>query len=85
MINEPHLKDALISLAKAYKLSAEIEAAQAVEIGVLRETVRALDPTFSENFDHRKKEAITRTAPQFAVLLEKSEKIIRILESDYIC
>lgn len=85
MINEPALKEVLIILARSFKLSAETEASLIIELGALRETVRALDPTFSENFEHRKGEALSQNARQIAVLTQKSEEIIQLLESGYVC
>lgn len=85
MANEARLKDLLISLAKAAKISAESEAVLTVEIGVLRETVRALDPTFSENFEHRKKIMIARTSEHTTALSQKFDQIIQLSESGYVC
>ena len=85
MISESALRDVLISLAKWAKECARTDAQLLVEIGVLRETVRALDPTFSENFAFRKEEMLSRTASESAALLAGLDQIIEKLESGYVC
>ncbi len=84
MIKEAELKDTLIALAKSCKLSAQTESSLIIEVGALRETVRALDPTFSENFEHRKEEALAQNAQRIADVIQACDQIVRLLETGYV-
>ena len=85
MINPTALRVILITLTRACKTSAQENAALAVEIASLRETVRALDPTFSETFQTRKQEHVDLIAPKFSTLIQMFDEIIGRLEAGEVC
>jgi hypothetical protein len=85
MVNEQALKDTLIYLVKAAKKSTQIEATLFIEVGVLRATVRALDPTFLENYEFKKKEIAAMAHEQTEYLEQKFDEIIQLLNQGHIC
>jgi hypothetical protein len=54
MINEEALRDALLALAEQHKTNYLMLSALMNEIAALRETVRGLDPTFTEVLEDRR-------------------------------
>lgn len=51
---EPDVKDALLAMAEGQKTHYIMIASMLAELVALRETVRGLDPTFSEVMEHRR-------------------------------
>jgi hypothetical protein len=51
---EPDVKDALLAMAVGQKTHYVMIASMLAEIVALRETVRGLDPTFSEVMEHKR-------------------------------
>jgi hypothetical protein len=64
MINEKALKDVLVTLAEINKSQYVLLMDLGSEIAALKQTMRGLDPTFSETFDRRKKEAAAEVTAQ---------------------
>jgi len=68
MINENALRDALVALATQCKTQQDLLSHVMDEVAALRETVRGLDPTFSDVLDVQRKNqsnvAIRRIANQ---------------------
>jgi hypothetical protein len=85
MVNEEGLRDALISLVKDCRSLYEMIASTQAEVAALRETVRALDPTFSDNFQQRKEYFQSLASEQYPTALRYYEKIIQKLEGGYVC
>jgi type IV secretory pathway VirD2 relaxase len=85
MINESALRETLVSLAEDCKSMCEQQISLQVEVAALRETVRALDPTFSDNFEARKKAAKGKVSELFAHALEVYDVLIERLKGGDIC
>jgi hypothetical protein len=85
MINEAALRDALIAIAIGQKASAEQFFSLAVEVAALRDTVRSLDPTFSETFEFRKQEKRNLASPDFLAVTGLCDEIIRQLKAGEVC
>lgn len=85
MIREDFLRDALIQLATACKSSAQENAHLMIEVAALRETVSALDPTFSETFEHRQEEKKNQVSQQFSFALQSLDGLIQKLKDREVC
>jgi hypothetical protein len=83
MINENALRDALLALAEQCKtqylgLSLVID-----EVAALRETVRGLDPTFSEVLEQKRKESTSDDIRKVAI--RQLDGIIQRLTDGEVC
>jgi hypothetical protein len=85
MINENALKEHLLALAEEDKKNYLIISTILNELRALRETVRGLDPTFSEVLESRRKEAAKETAPIVAETIHLYDEIIRRLKAGDVC
>ncbi len=85
MVNESALRDTLVSFARESKSIYELLAVTQAEVSALRETVRALDPTFSENLEARKNAIQNLIGGKFANVIAYYDEIIRKLEGGYVC
>jgi len=85
MLNEDSLRDILIAMAMARKSSVQNFVSLLIEVAALRDTVRALDPTFSETFENRKRANENRVVLEFSPLIEMCDEIIRKLEAGEVC
>jgi hypothetical protein len=83
MINEAVLRDALVSLAEQAKAQHVGLCAVAQEVAALRETVRGLDPTFSELFEKQRQAQSIAEVESVAVGL--LDEIIRRLRNGEVC
>ena len=85
MINETALRETLISLAEDCKSICEKQICLHVEVAALRETVRALDPTFSDNFEARKKAAQGKVSELYGLTVEVYDALIERLKAGDVC
>jgi hypothetical protein len=85
MINETQLKSALTALVmenrSAFVMSSDILA----ELTALRETVRALDPTFAEVLEQKRKEAEARAVVEVDRVLGNYDELLESLKNGYVC
>jgi hypothetical protein len=81
-IHEPALRDALATLAEQLKTQYVMLSVTLDEVAALRETVRGLDPTFSEVLEQKRKE--NSTVPERLEMLRLLNEIIRRLKTDVI-
>jgi regulator of replication initiation timing len=85
MIREDALRDILIQLAIACKSSAQENAHLMIEVAALRETVSALDPTFSETFENRQEEKKNQVSEQFSPALRSLDGLVQKLKAGEVC
>jgi hypothetical protein len=83
VINEPALKDALLALAEQNKVQYAMISLVLDEVAALRETVRGLDPTFSEVLEQKRKES--STAQERVAVLRSMNEIIQRLKDGEVC
>jgi hypothetical protein len=83
VINETALRDTLIILAENVKKHHEILSLAMDEIAALRETVRALDPTFDDVFRNRKADLSSVEFRRQSA--EIYDGLIRLLKSGAVC
>jgi len=84
MINERNLKEALITLAEIMKTQMEMTASAMTELAAVRETVRALDPTFDDNLLAKRQQALAATLPAFAGSVDTLNFLVEKLKTDVI-
>jgi hypothetical protein len=87
MVNENALHNTLIILADATRAHADAISEVLIEIAAIRETVRALDPAFSEVLqEHRR---ANRADPEwrqaYAASLRRLDELSRGLLDGYVC
>jgi hypothetical protein len=85
MINEPALKDALLALAEQNKTQYVMLSTVLNEVAALRETVRGLDPTFSEVLEDRRKQSQEDTREVVLQTLRLLNEIIHRLQAGEVC
>jgi hypothetical protein len=85
MINESALKDALLALAEQNKTQYIMLSSVLNEVAALRETVRGLDPTFSEVLEDRRKQSQEDTREVFLQALRLMNEIIHRLQAGEVC
>jgi hypothetical protein len=83
--NITELQQALILLTYTCKTSALQIASLAVEVVALRETVRALDPTFQETFERRNREYQDLVSQKFPDVTALFDNLIQRLKDGEIC
>jgi hypothetical protein len=83
MINEPALRETLISLADLCKTQYAMLSVMMDEVAALRETVRGLDPTFSDVLEQKRKDQSSETIRLAA--LQGYNGIIRGLKDGNVC
>ena len=77
MINENALRDVLVNLAEINRNQYVLLVDLGCEIAALKQTIRALDPTFSETFERRKKEATQATTQSKDSSLARFDRLIQ--------
>jgi hypothetical protein len=82
MINEPLLKDALVSGAEAHRDLNAVVSILIDEIAALRETVRALDPAFDEVLARKREENSSDAIRKASA--RKHNEIVRRLKDELI-
>ena len=85
MINELALRDALLALAEQSKTQYLMFSAVLNEVAALRETVRGLDPTFSEVLEDRRKQSQEDTREIVLLTLRLLDGIIARLKGGEVC
>jgi hypothetical protein len=78
MINEAILKDVLIASLAQNKMVYAMVSVALDEVAALQETVRALDPTFSETLEAKRVE--NSTSAERVALLQSMNVLIRKVE-----
>jgi hypothetical protein len=83
MVNESELRDVLVALIELDKKLYAAAAAALNEVAAVRETVRGLDPTFSENLAAHQAHYSETTQPSSSDVLqgfdELSERVKKLL------
>jgi hypothetical protein len=83
VINEKALRDALLALAEQNRTQYEALSYVIDEVAALRESVRGLDPTFSEVLDSQRKNQSSDAMRTLA--LQQFDEIIRRLRDGEVC
>jgi len=83
VINENALRDALIAFVEQQKGAYLMIYSILGEVAALRETVRALDPTFDDALAEKRKE--NSTSPKLLAVLQGCNEIIRRLKAGEVC
>jgi hypothetical protein len=66
VLNEREFKDALVALLDARKIQTELIASTMAEIAAVRESIRALDPTFDDTLAEKRRIALKEALKAFA-------------------
>jgi hypothetical protein len=69
MVNEPELKSALLSLVEVLKSHTEKLFSLEIELAAVRESVRALDPTFDDALAQKREKIREKAFPSVAGLV----------------
>ena len=85
MINDTNLRDVLLALAQMQKSHYSMVSAAMNELASLRETVRALDPTFADVMEERRLHFAEATAAPSKTLQDGCDEIIRRLKDGSVC
>jgi len=85
MINEAALRDALLASIEDAKSNYIIFSALNTEIEALRETVRALDPTFADVMAQKMKEIEAKNAATVQAVLDGYAEKFRAINEGYVC
>ena len=85
MINEPALRDALLSLTEIAKGQYELMVSSMVELAALRETVHGLDPTFDDTLAMKRQQALQNTLPSTTGLVAIFDALTRQLKAGDVC
>lgn len=85
MINEPALRDALAALANQNKSQYIMLSTMLAELTALRETVRGLDPTFSEILEDRRRKAAAENTAIAAAIIQQYDVILQRLKNGEVC
>jgi len=85
MINEANLRDALLAFTADAKSNYVMFSALNTEIEALRETVRALDPTFADVMAQKTKEIEAKNAAIVQAVIAGYDEKFRILTEGYVC
>lgn len=81
MINENALTDVLVNLAEINRNQYVLLVDLGCEIAALKQTIRALDPTFAETFDRRITEAAQAVAQSKESSLARFDGLIQKMKS----
>jgi hypothetical protein len=85
MINEPVLRETLIALAGHAKSQYVMLSSTLNEVAALRETVRGLDPTFSEVLEDRRENQAKQSAEVVSQTIRLLDDLIRVLRDRGVC
>ena len=85
MVNETALRDALLALTEDAKSQYIIFSALNTEIEALRETVRALDPTFADVMAQKTKEIEAKNALIVQTVIAGYDEKFRQIQNGYVC
>jgi hypothetical protein len=77
VINENALREVLVNLAETNRNLYVLLVDLGCEVAAMKETIRALDPTFSETFDRRIKEAAQAVAQRKDSSLARFDGLIQ--------
>jgi hypothetical protein len=76
MINQEYLKDVLVTLAEINKSQYSQIVDLTSELAALEETMRALDPTFADNFAQRRKQSAQKALASSQTALAQYDNLI---------
>jgi len=85
MVNETALRDSLLALTEDAKSQYLIFSALNTEIEALRETVRALDPTFADVMAQKTKEIEAKNALIVQAVIAGYDEKFRRIQEGYVC
>lgn len=85
MINENALRDALLALATDARSSYVMISSLLRELAALRETVRALDPTFADILELERRQAAQNDNEEVRTIIAHYDEIIRRLDNGEVC
>jgi hypothetical protein len=85
VIREDALRDALLASAESAKGHYIMLSSMLAEIQAVRETVRGLDPTFSEAIEHKRAQIYEDDAPIRREIIAGHDEIIRRLKAGEVC
>jgi hypothetical protein len=85
VINETSLRNALLALAEQGKSNYQMISALVAELASLRETVRALDPTFANVLDQKRSAVAEINAPAERAVMRTYDEIIAKLKAGEVC
>jgi ABC-type uncharacterized transport system ATPase component len=85
MINENALRDVLLALAEQQKTHYVMVSSVLNEVDALRETVRALDPTFADVLEQKRLEAAQKQAATVTIVIHQFDEILRRLKAGEVC
>ena len=80
MTKEDSVKDAFVQLLTIIKFQTEQIASLMAETSAIRDTVRALDPTFEDTFVVRRREALDKVLPLLATPIDHINGLTRRIE-----
>ncbi len=85
MVNESALRDALLALTEDAKSHYLVFSALNTEIEALRETVRALDPTFADVMAQKTKEIEAKNAAIVQAVIAGYDEKFQKIQNGYVC
>ncbi len=85
MVNEKTLRNVLVTLAEIQKSNYELVMGAINELASLRDTVRGLDPTFSEVMETRRAQIAQATSEPRQTMLRACDELIRRLKAGEVC
>ncbi len=85
MINEPALRNALLALAEHVKKDYVILSSTLNEVAALRETVRGLDPTFSEVLEDKGRQSQEETREVVSLTVALLNDLVARLKAGAVC
>jgi hypothetical protein len=85
MINENALRDALLALATDGRSNYVMIASLLRELAALRETVRALDPTFADILEQKRQEAVQNDDEVVKAVIVQYDELIRRVTNGEVC
>lgn len=85
MVNESALKDTLLALATSNRTNYIMFTSVLNELAALRETVRGLDPTFSDVMENRRAAEAESGSEIVRSVIAGHDQIIQRLTDGYVC
>jgi outer membrane protein TolC len=85
MIDENALRDVLLALLEQQKNQYVFYSAALSELAALRETVKGLDPTFSDVIEQKRKEQADSTRDVVAAQVQLFDEMLRQVKARYVC
>jgi hypothetical protein len=80
-MNENAVRVAFVELLTVMKIQLELTATAMAEIGAVRDSVRALDPTFDETFAEKRRVALDKALPLLAKPIDHIDGLTRRIQA----